>query len=75
MHKIKPNLWHVFQAMLELERTKMAELNNSLKRERQNLTHMIAQTEAERDNINEQLQEERTKSRQLRNNHEMLLVS
>ena len=61
--------------MLELERSKMAELNTSLKRERQNLTHMIAQTEAERDNINEQLVEERTKSRQFRNNYEMLLVS
>ena len=53
----------------------MAELNNSLKRERQNLTQMITQTEAERDNITEQLEEERTKARQLRNNYEMLLVS
>ena len=61
--------------MLELERSKMAELNNSLKRERQNLTQMITQTEAERDNITEQLEEERTKARQLRNNYEMLLVS
>ena len=61
--------------MLELERSKMAELNGSLKRERQNLTQMISQTEAERDSITGKLEEERTKARQLRNNYEMLLVS
>ncbi len=62
------------KAMLELERTKMVDMNENLKRERQSLLHRVTQTESEREMAAEQLEEERAKARQLRSNCEMLMV-
>ncbi len=52
----------------------MTELNSNLKRERHNLTTMMAQTEMERDKLQQEVEDEKAHGRQLKNNQEVLLV-
>ena len=61
--------------MLDLERSKMLDLNAALKRERQNLSNVMTTMESERNLLNEELEQERTSARQLKNTLEMMQVS
>ena len=53
----------------------MLDLNAALKRERQNLSNVMTTMESERNLLNEELEQERTSARQLKNTLEMMQVS